>query len=231
VKRQQESQHDGASPTSIKIDPLPAGPNIRSIEYKGLNSVTITEVRTRFQRDNIGLRLETPYDSARINRAAASLKSLLAEHGRFSPVIRLQTHSIPPDAIGILFDVTEGPKSKAGKPGASAASGPASHAATYDSTETLQRIGGNVSAPLLIYKVDPEFSLEARKAKASGIVMVNFVVDKQGLPQNVHVIRGIGHGLDAKATEAVSQYKFRPAMESGKPVPVSLNVEVNFQVF
>ena len=72
---------------------------------------------------------------------------------------------------------------------------------------------------------------EARKAKTKGIVLVNLVVDPHGLPQDVHVLRGIGHGLDEKAVEAVKQYKFKPAMEGGKPVPVNLNVEVNFQIF
>jgi TonB family protein len=230
VKRQQDSQHDSASPTAIQLNPLPAGPNIRSIEYKGLNSVTFTEVAARFQRDNIGLRLETPYDPVRINRAAASLKTLLAEHGRLNPIIRLQTHSIPPNAIGILFNVTEGQKSTKGTK-ATTTSPRQPQVAAYNPAEKLQRIGGDVSSPLLIYKVDPEFTQEARKAKASGIVLVNFVVDRSGLPQNVHVIRGIGNGLDAKAVEAVSQYKFKPAMRAGKPVPVALNVEVNFQVF
>ena len=36
---------------------------------------------------------------------------------------------------------------------------------------------------------------------------------------------------DEKALEAVRQYKFKPAMENGKPVLVELNVEVNFQIF
>jgi protein TonB len=47
----------------------------------------------------------------------------------------------------------------------------------------------------------------------------------------VHVLRGVGMGLDEKAKEAVQQYRFKPAMENGKPVPVELNVEVNFQIF
>jgi protein TonB len=47
----------------------------------------------------------------------------------------------------------------------------------------------------------------------------------------VRVLRGVGMGLDEKAVEAVKQYKFRPAMENGKPVLVELNVEVNFQIF
>jgi protein TonB len=95
----------------------------------------------------------------------------------------------------------------------------------------LKKIGGGVSSPQLIYKVDPEFSEEARRAKFMGIVLVNLIVDANGNPQNVHILRGVGMGLDDKAVAAVKQYKFKPAMEKGKPVPVELNVEVNFQIF
>jgi protein TonB len=94
-----------------------------------------------------------------------------------------------------------------------------------------RRIGGGVSAPQLIFSVEPEFSEEARKAKVAGNVLVNLWVDEKGLPQRVHVIRGVGMGLDEKAVAAVRQYKFKPAMENGKPVLVELNVEVNFQIF
>jgi protein TonB len=95
----------------------------------------------------------------------------------------------------------------------------------------LRKIGGGVSQPQVIYQVDPEFSEEARKAKFMGVVLVNLIVDTRGLPQNVHILRGVGMGLDEKAIEAVRQYRFKPAMEGGKPVPVELNVEVNFQIF
>lgn len=95
----------------------------------------------------------------------------------------------------------------------------------------LRRVGGGVSSPEVIFKVEPEFSEEARKAKFMGVVTVNLIVDTKGLPQNVRVIRGVGMGLDEKALEAVRQYKFKPAMENGHPVPVQVNVEVNFQIF
>ncbi|MDP9038156.1 MAG: TonB family protein [Acidobacteriota bacterium] len=95
----------------------------------------------------------------------------------------------------------------------------------------VRRIGGGVSRPELLYQVDPEFSEEARKAKFMGTVLVDLIVDAQGRPQNVRVVRGVGMGLDEKALEAVRQYKFRPAMEGGKPVAVEMNVEVNFQIF
>jgi protein TonB len=95
----------------------------------------------------------------------------------------------------------------------------------------LRKIGGGVSAPVALYTPEPEFSEEARKAKVAGIVLVSLIVDNQGKPQSVHVIRGIGMGLDEKAVEAVRQYKFKPAMENGHPVPVQMDVQVDFQIF
>ncbi|HLI77337.1 MAG TPA: energy transducer TonB [Acidobacteriaceae bacterium] len=92
-------------------------------------------------------------------------------------------------------------------------------------------IGGSVRAPVLTYSVDPEFSEEARKAKFSGNVEVYLWVDENGNPSHVKVVRGVGMGLDEKAVEAVRQYKFKPALQNGKPVKVDLYVDVNFQIF
>jgi TonB family protein len=106
------------------------------------------------------------------------------------------------------------------------------HGAPYEYDGVpVRRIGGSVTQPELIYKVDPVFSAEAKKAKFNGLVLVNLIVDAKGKPQNVHVLRGVGMGLDEKALKAVKAYKFKPATELGKPVPVGLNVEVNFQIF
>ena len=95
----------------------------------------------------------------------------------------------------------------------------------------IRKIGGGVSAPVVLFAPEPEFSEEARKAKVAGNVLVYLQVDATGRPTHVRVLRGIGLGLDEKAVEAVRQYKFKPAMENGKPVPVEMNVEVNFQIF
>jgi protein TonB len=95
----------------------------------------------------------------------------------------------------------------------------------------VRRIGGGVSPPVVLFAPEPEFSEEARKAKVAGNVLVYLQVDTTGKPTHVRVLRGIGLGLDEKAMEAVRQYKFKPAMENGKPVVVEMNVEVNFQIF
>ena len=95
----------------------------------------------------------------------------------------------------------------------------------------VRQIGGGVSAPVLLYQVDPEFSEEARRSKTAGNVLVNLWVDENGNPSHVHVIRGSGMGLDERAVAAVKLYKFKPAMENGKPVTVEMNVEVTFHIF
>jgi TonB family protein len=95
----------------------------------------------------------------------------------------------------------------------------------------IKSVGGGVSAPVAIKQVQPQFSEEARQKKMGGTVTVYLIVDQHGLPQNVHVTRGVGMGLDENAVEAVKQYRFKPAMENGKPVAVYLNVEVLFAIF
>lgn len=91
-------------------------------------------------------------------------------------------------------------------------------------------IGGGVSSPVVLYQPEPEFSEEARKAKFSGDVKVYLLVEPDGKPSHVRVVRGVGMGLDEKAVEAVRQYRFKPAMKDGKPVTVDLYVDVNFQI-
>lgn len=92
-------------------------------------------------------------------------------------------------------------------------------------------VGGSVRPPSVLYSVEPEFSEEARKAKFSGNVQVYLWVDEEGKPSHVRVVRGVGMGLDEKAVEAVRQYKFKPALQNGKPVKVDLYIDVNFQIF
>ncbi|MFL6417339.1 MAG: energy transducer TonB [Bryobacteraceae bacterium] len=92
------------------------------------------------------------------------------------------------------------------------------------------RIGGDVSAPVLVSKTEPEYSEEARKAKYSGEVLLSIVVDERGVPRDIHVVRPLGLGLDEKAIEAVMKWRFRPGMKGGRPVATQAQVQVNFRL-
>ena len=92
------------------------------------------------------------------------------------------------------------------------------------------RIGGVDKKPQLVYKVDPDYSEEARKAKFQGTVVLAIIVDENGLPHDVRVVRPLGLGLDQKAIEAVEKWRFRPGMKDGHPVKVAATIEVNFRL-
>jgi protein TonB len=94
----------------------------------------------------------------------------------------------------------------------------------------LMSVGGGVSAPTLFSRVDPEFTEEARQANFQGNVAIQLVVDQQGNPQNIRVVRHLGMGLDEKAIAAVRQYKFHPAMYQGHPVAVQIVIDVDFHL-
>lgn len=95
----------------------------------------------------------------------------------------------------------------------------------------IYSIGGNVSAPVPIYKPEPPYSEEARKAKYQGSVVLWIVVDAHGSVSNAQVVRPLGMGLDENAVRTVRTWKFRPAMRNGTPVPVRVMVEVTFRLF
>jgi periplasmic protein TonB len=84
--------------------------------------------------------------------------------------------------------------------------------------------------PVLIHRVEPEFSEEARKSKYSGTVLIRAVIDRNGHPRDLQVVKSIGLGLDEKALEAVGQWVFKPGMKDGKPVAVSAVFEVGFHL-
>jgi periplasmic protein TonB len=94
----------------------------------------------------------------------------------------------------------------------------------------VYKIGGGVSAPVPVFKPEPEYSEEARKAKYQGSVTLSIVIMPDGSTSNIRVVRPLGLGLDEKAIEAVTKWRFRPSLKDGKPVAVTANVEVNFRL-
>jgi TonB family protein len=94
----------------------------------------------------------------------------------------------------------------------------------------VMSVGGGVSAPVVIHSVDPGFTESARNANYQGTVSIQLIVDPEGNPQNVHVVRHLGMGLDDKAVQAVRQYRFRPAMYQGHPVAVQMIIDIDFHL-
>ncbi|HVO98698.1 MAG TPA: TonB family protein [Bryobacteraceae bacterium] len=95
---------------------------------------------------------------------------------------------------------------------------------------SIYRIGGGVSQPSLIFKCEPEYSEEARKAKWQGTVALSIVVDQYGETRNLKVVKSLGLGLDEEAVEAVRRWVFRPGRKEGAPVAVYATIQVTFNL-
>lgn len=95
----------------------------------------------------------------------------------------------------------------------------------------VYKVGGGISAPQPITTPDPEYTEEARNAKTQGTCILWLIVDDQGNPRDIRVVRGLGFGLDARAIAAVKQWRFHPAMKDGRPVNVQISVEVGFRLY
>jgi periplasmic protein TonB len=91
--------------------------------------------------------------------------------------------------------------------------------------------GYGVSAPRAIYKPEPDYSDEARKAGFQGVVVLLAVIGPDGRPAKLRVARSLGMGLDEKALEAVQHWRFEPARKDGRPVAAQIYVEVDFHLF
>jgi outer membrane protein insertion porin family len=90
-------------------------PTIRTIDYKGLNSVSQSDVLERYKKTKVGLTVDSPYDATKVIKAKVVLQQLLAEHGRQFATVAVQVQQIPPASVGVTFVVKEGPKIKVGK--------------------------------------------------------------------------------------------------------------------
>jgi outer membrane protein insertion porin family len=87
---------------------------IRSIEYPGAKSVTVSEILDRFKERKVGLSVESQYDPNKVQRAAVVLKEFLAERGHQYATVDPQIEQIPPSSLKVSFVVNEGPKVKVG---------------------------------------------------------------------------------------------------------------------
>ncbi|HVS33922.1 MAG TPA: energy transducer TonB [Thermoanaerobaculia bacterium] len=90
------------------------------------------------------------------------------------------------------------------------------------------RVGGNVKAPVVTRRINPNYTDTARTGRVQGVVIVEAIIDKHGNVDRVKVIKGLPLGLSEEAERAVRQWKFKPGTMGGRPVDVIFNLTVNF---
>ena len=99
------------------------------------------------------------------------------------------------------------------------------------STSAPMKVGGDVLPPKLISTVEPNYPRPLFPTRRTSLVLVGITVPVNGIPTDIHIVKSGGASFDKSAQNAVKQYRFQPATLHGQPVSVTLNIEVNFQLF
>jgi len=83
-----------------------------------------------------------------------------------------------------------------------------------------------LSAPTATRKVDPAYPLQLMRENVEGTVIVYAVIHANGNVGSVRILRGIDDRIDPFASQAISQWRFRPATRNG----VAVDVEATFLI-
>ena len=95
----------------------------------------------------------------------------------------------------------------------------------------VYRPGGSVTPPRVLTEVKPTYTTEALFQKIQGTVVLELVVQANGLPCNVRIVRSLDPGgLDEQAVSAARQWRFEPGRLAGKPVDVLVTVMLDFWI-
>jgi TonB family protein len=105
----------------------------------------------------------------------------------------------------------------------------ASCIAAVSAAATAQRRAGagGFEPPRKIRDVRPVYPALAQKARVTGAVVMEAVIDENGRVTCTRVLKSVPL-LDQAARDAVSQWEFSPVRMSGVPVPFRLTTTVNF---
>jgi len=89
----------------------------------------------------------------------------------------------------------------------------------------------HTTVPIVIHEAEPQYTKEALAAKIGGTVTLSTVIETDGVPSKIKVVRSLGMGLDEKAVECLKQWRFKAATDHSKPVfPAKATIEINFRL-
>ena len=102
--------------------------------------------------------------------------------------------------------------------------------ATSPDVTTSTGVHGDVRAPQVIYKVDPDYPPELRRNGVTGVVTIEATIDRSGQLLNPRVLRSSDPRLEDLALAAVRKWRFRPGTLNGEAIDVLFRVDVGFSI-
>jgi len=208
------------APQRVRIGDNPTVPNGVVTPPKVLSS--IPPFYTRAARDSRiegTVTVEAAFDTngnATVIRTVKSLGYGLDENAltalrswKFAPALR---NGVPVDVVALVdidFNLANAPPAEFDDPA---------------------RVGGGVSAPTVLQRVQPQYTDEARAAGLQGTVVLQAIIGTNGMAKVLTIVKPMDMGLTESAIDAIQRWKFKPAVRNGKEVAVAVNIEINFNL-
>jgi len=184
--------------------------------------------------DAITLRVAKPISTAGRVADVTALPEVLLD---VKPLASGSVEQVGLPVGGVSFGTSTGPGSGGGVgegvgtgigPGRGPGIGPGSGGGTGGG---VYRPGGAASAPRVITVVKPTYTDEALFQKIQGTVVLELVVQANGRPSDIRIVRSLdAGGLDQQAIIAASQWRFEPGRLAGRPVDVLVTVMLDFWI-
>jgi RNA polymerase sigma factor (sigma-70 family) len=84
--------------------------------------------------------------------------------------------------------------------------------------------------PVPVFRVPPTYPFDLRVNGVTGQVLVDFVVDKDGIVQNAHAASSTNSEFEQPSVDAVNQWNFNPGLKSGQSVNTHMQVPIVFSI-
>jgi TonB family protein len=95
--------------------------------------------------------------------------------------------------------------------------------------ETIYKTGNKgVSAPRLVKEVKPQYTADALRRGVSGAILLRCVIDLDGVPTRLEIVKALDGELDRASLETLKQWRFEPGQKDGKAVLVQIDVTIAF---
>lgn len=91
-------------------------------------------------------------------------------------------------------------------------------------------VGGEVKAPVVITRVDPIYPNALRILRKEGSVVLQCIIDKQGVVRDVQIVNSTSEAFSESAAAAVRAWKFHPGSYRGRAVDTVFILRVNFNL-
>jgi TonB family protein len=145
-----------------------------------------------------------PTDIAPVEPSGASGDPIVAEGGG---------EGVFGDPNGVAGGVDLGRPAGAGEPG-----------------DVIHQPGGEVRAPVVIRRVDPEYPRIAIVSRKSGVVRLRCIIGKDGRIRDPEILFSSFNAFNQPALDAVRQWMFSPGVLHGQPVDTWFELTVTFTV-